>query len=288
MNRFKHLTRPRTARLFLSACMLAASLVPVVSTAKENVLPWLDLDAEYRVESLYIDPLELNGLAVQDVCFTEQRFRLETGLKPVEQVALRGQVDLLSGVLFGDNGDLGGTQIVGAPTPGSGLALTSRWPNNASYEVGMRPGGDPLDPDAYGIVLKQVDPVRINRLYGTASLPFGLLQVGRQPATTGPGINLHDGSRTNRWGVSRYSPTADRFLFATKISELFRLVAEGDEYVPDRSMEDGVFIGGAFDIVVEDDVGYSGDDLMQGVGLVQWKVREPTAFGWKWHPFLVQ
>ena len=288
MNRFELPTRTRAARLFLSGCVLAVSLVPALSTARENVFPWLDLDAEYRVETLYINPLELNGLSATDINFTEQRFRLETGLKPVEQVAIRGQFDLLSGVLFGDNGDLGGTQGAGSPTPSSGLALTSRWPNNSSYEVGLLPGGDPLDPDSYGMVLRQVDPIRINRLYGEALLPFGLLRVGRQPSTSGPGINLHDGSRSNRWGVSRYSPTADRFLFATKISELFRLVAEGDEYVPDRSMENGVILGGAFDLVVEDDVSYGGDDLMQGVGLIQWKVAEPTAFGWKWHPFLVQ
>jgi len=272
----------------IAAGILAVLLLPPTAAAKEGILPWLDLAAEYRVESLYINPLELNGLSAQDVGFTEQRFRLETGLKPVEQVAIRGQFDLLSGVLFGDNGDLGGTQGAGSPTPSSGLALTSRWPNNASYGVGLNPGMDPLDPDSYGLVLKEVDPIRINRLYGDVTLPFGLLRVGRQPATTGPGINLHDGSRANRWGVSRYSPTADRFLFATKISELFRLVAEGDEYVPNRSMDDGVFIGGAFDLVVEDDIGYSGDDLMQGVGMVQWKVQEPKLFGWKWHPFLVQ
>jgi hypothetical protein len=250
-----------------------------------TVPDWLELDAEYRVQSLFIDPMELSGLTTQQVHYTQQRFRLETALRPVSKVAIKAQIDALGGVLFGDNGDYGGD-----PSPGSGLALTSRYPNHAGWTVGLLEGMDPLDPDSYGLVLEGVEPIAINRIYGEAMLPFGVLRIGRQPATEGPGINLHDGSRTNRWGVARHSATADRILFATKLSEAFSMLAHrGDApYKPNLDMDDGIFIGGGYDIVVEDDISYGGDNLHQAVGLLQWKVKKPTLLGWDWDPFLLQ
>jgi len=251
--------------------------------AKPNLPEWLELDAEYRVQTNFIDPLEINGLTTGQVWYSNQRFRLDTGLKIPGTASLKAQFDFLDGALFGDNGDYNSV-----PAPSSGLALTSRWPNASSWDVGLMPGKDPLSPDSYGLVLTDVTPIKLNRLYGVVNLPFGLLQIGRQPATTGPGINIHDGSRSNRWGVSNYAATADRFLFATKVSEVFRMVALGDDYAPDRSMDDGVFIGGAYDVVVEDDLAVGGDDLHQIVGLIQFKVKEPTLGGWNWDPFLLQ
>ncbi len=274
----------------LPVCLLPlwALMVCTSAVAQEQDEPppgWLELDAEYRVQSHFIDPLELNGLTAGRVHYTEQRFRLEPTLRPVEQVAIKSQFEVLGGVLFGDNGDYGGT-----PSPSSGLALTSRWPNHSAWTVGLLEGQDPLDPDSYGLVLEGVEPIAINRLYGEVVLPVGILRIGRQPATEGAGINLHDGSRANRWGVSRYSATADRFLFATKLSEAFAMLAHrGDEpYKADRSMDNGIFIGGAYDVVVEDDIGFGGDNLHQAVGLLQWKVKQPTLLGLDWDPFLFQ
>jgi len=258
---------------------------PAVAGDDATSPDWLGLDAEYRVQSLLIDPMELSGLTTQQVHYTQQRMRLDTTLRPVRKIALKTQIEALGGVLFGDNGEYGGD-----PSPGSGLALTSRHPNHAGWTVGLIEGMDPLDPDSYGLTLKGVEPIAINRIYGEVILPFGVLRVGRQPATEGPGINLHDGSRSNRWGVSRHSATADRILFATKLSEAFSMLAHrGDEpYKPNLDMDDGIFIGGAYDIVVEDDVSYGGDNLTQGVGLLQWKVKKPALFGWDWDPFLLQ
>lgn len=278
----------RTALLLLIVPVLLAGFPHSALAEDEETTPdWLELDAEYRVESLFVDPMDLSGLNTQRVQYTEQRMRLEAGLRPVKQVAIKTQIDALGGVLFGDNGDYGGD-----PSPGSGLALTSRWPNHAGWDIGLLDieDVDPLNPDHYGMVLKGVEPISINRIYGEVMLPFGVLRVGRQPATEGPGINLHDGSRSNRWGVARYSATADRILFATKLSEAFAMLSHrGDEtYKPNLDMDDGLFIGGAYDIVVEDDVSYGGDNLHQGVGLVQWKVKKPELFGWDWDPFLLQ
>ena len=265
--------------------ILALALCPVAAHAAEDPpLPdWLDLSAEYRVQSTFIDPLELSGHTAERVWYTEQRLRLEPGLVLPGFMAIRSQIDLMDGVLFGDNGE-----YAGDPGANSGLAVTSRWPNATSWGVGLLPGQDPLDPDSYGPRLREAQPIRLNRLWGEVTLPFGLLRVGRQPITTGAGMNLHDGSTSNRWGVSRYSASADRFLFATKISEAFRAIGAGKDYVPNRSMDEGVFIGVAYDQVVEDDIQYGGDDLHQVVGLLQWKEPKPTWFGWDWHPFLAQ
>jgi len=245
---------------------------------------WAELDLEYRIRTLYIDPVNLSGTTVRDVNYTIQRLRVEGGLKVPKIARLVTQIDLLSGVLFGDNGEYGSS-----PQPSSGLSLTSRWPNTAGWRVGLvGDNADPFDPDSYGMVLTEVNPIQINRIYGEVFLPFGLLRIGRQPVTDGAGINLHDGGRHNRWGVSKYSASADRFLFATKISEAFRMMKQGQNYVPDRSMDDGVFIGLAYDMVVQDDLTIGGDDLHQVAGSVIWKAKEPTWFGWDWDHFLFQ
>ncbi len=247
------------------------------------VADWLDLDAEYRVQTTYVNPLELSGTVARDVSYTEQRLRLDPTLKLADFGRIVTRFDLLDGVLFGDNGEYGSE-----PAPNFGMGLTSRWPNSAGYEIGLLKGRDPLDPDSYGPVLKGLAPVKVVHAWGEVLLPFGVLRVGRQPATQGPGINLHDGSRTNRWGISRYSATADRVLFATKVSEAFRRLIEGKDYVVDRSMDDGVFVGVAWDQVVEDDLTVGADDLHQVVGLVQWKAKQPTWFGLPWQDFSFQ
>lgn len=257
---------------------------PADEPLKARLLPdWFALDAEYRVRSLVIDPLELNGTLAEKVTWTEQRLRIEPGIVLAGVGALFTQFDLLDGVLFGDNGDFGTD-----PEPAFGLAVTSRWPNDASWKVGLVEGGDALDPDSYGPVLTGVDVIQLNRVWGEVYLPFGLLRIGRQPATTGAGISLNDGARTNRWGVSRYSNTADRFLFATKISEAVRMIAEKDGYVPDRSMDDGVFLGIAYDMAVQDEVSATFDDLHQVATIVQWKERRPDWFGWDWDSLELQ
>lgn len=234
---------------------------------KESLPDWPLLDAEYRVETVYLNPVALNGTLTDSMSYTQQRLRLDAGLQVPDWVRIVTQFDLLNGVLFGDNGDYPGGLDANEglsgqpPEPENGLSLTSRWPNNATWGIGLVNPADPLNPDSYGPVLRSVQPVRVNRVYGEVMLPFGLLRVGRQPAAFGPGMSLHDGSRSNRWGVSKYSVTADRFLFATKVSEAFRMIGAGPDFQPDRSMDEGVFLAVAYDQVVNDDVYRSSDDL---------------------------
>lgn len=251
---------------------------------KERLLPdWFTLDVEYRVQTTVVDPLELNGTVAEQVHWTEQRLRVDSGLHIPGVGGIITQFDILDGVLFGDNGDFGKD-----PEPSFGLAVTSRWPNEAAWAIGLIEGADSLSPDSYAPVLTSVDAIQVNRVYGEVSLPFGVIRVGRMPSTTGPGMSLHDGSRTNRWGISSYSNTADRFLFATKVSEAVRMMMEADGYVPDRSLDDGVFLGVAYDHAVQDDIAASFDDLHQVLGVLQWKAQEPGWFGWGWDDFLLQ
>lgn len=236
---------------------------------------WLSLGAEYRVQTLHIQPLDLNGTDARRASYTEQRLRLDLGLNvPNFGVSLITQFDFLDGVLFGDNGDWGGK-----PSPSSGLGITSRWPNAAGWTVGLLPGRDPLNPDSYGATLQGIEPFRINRAYGKVVLPFGMIQVGRQPSSAGPGMSIHDGSRSNRWGVSRYAYSSDRFLFATKISELWRMIQLGKDYVKDASFDDGLFLALAYDWVVNDNITLASDDLHQAVGMLQYKAKDPSWLG---------
>lgn len=265
-----------------------------VRSVKESLPDWLLLDAEYRVETVYLNPVALNGTLTDSMSYTQQRLRLDAGLQVPDLVRIVTQFDLLNGVLFGDNGDYPGgidanEGLSGQPPePENGLSLTSRWPNNATWGIGLVHPADPLNPDSYGPVLRSVQPVRVNRVYGEVMLPFGLLRVGRQPAAFGPGMSLHDGSRSNRWGVSKYSVTADRFLFATKVSEAFRMIGAGPDFEPDRSMDHGVFLAVAYDQVVNDDVYRSSDDLHQALAAVQWKARSARWFGLDVRNFLFQ
>lgn len=262
--------------------VLFAGAIPGGLVARP-VSDWLDLDAEYRVQTTYVNPLEVNGTVARDVSYTEQRLRLDPSFKLADFGRIVTRLDLLDGVLFGDNGEYNSD-----PAPAFGMGLTSRWPNSTGYEIGLLQGRDPLNPDSYGPILKGLAPIKVVHAWGEVLLPFGVLRVGRQPSTQGAGINLHDGSRSNRWGVSRYSATADRVLFATKISEAFRMLAQGKDYQVDRSMDDGVFLGVAWDQVVEDDLTVGADDLHQVVGLVQWKAKEPGWFGLPWKDFQLQ
>jgi hypothetical protein len=245
------------------------------ASAEVELPDWLMLGAEYRVQTIHIQPLDLNGTDASRASFTEQRLRLDAGLAvPQFGVSLITQFDFLDGVLFGDNGEWGKD-----PSPSSGLGITSRWPNSAGWTVGLLPGRDPLDPNSYGAALRSMDPVRINRAYGKVVLPFGMIQVGRQPSAAGPGMSIHDGSRSNRWGVSRYAYSSDRFLFATKISELWRMATSGKEYKKDASMDDGVFMAVAYDWVVNDNITLASDDLHQVLGMIQWKAKNPSWLG---------
>lgn len=74
------------------ALLVALFAVPVLTPADACAQPvrgpkavdlpeWLKLDAEYRVQTVYIDPLDLSGTEITGVQWTEQRMRFDLGFR---------------------------------------------------------------------------------------------------------------------------------------------------------------------------------------------------------------
>ncbi len=270
-----------TASPLLTFALVEALLSgPLVGERPVTLPDWVKLEAEYRVQSLVITPLDVSGVEVDTVTWTEQRARIDLGFRYPGIGGIYAQLDLLNGVLMGDNGNYGEV-----PAPNSGLAVASKNPNHAGWELGLISGRDPLDPDSYVPVLKEIDPIQIVHLYGEANLPFGLVRVGRMPISEGAGIAGHEGNRTNRWGVSRYPDVADRVLFATKIDEAIRFLQQGAGYVLDASPKRGVILAQTYDWNVQDGVFSQDDDAYQLNTALQWRVDEADWLGVEWRDF---
>ena len=227
-----------------------------------------EVHPEYRVRYIDIHPLELNGTLARDVSYAEQRLRLDVAFSRTGLGSVFVQVDMLDGVLFGDNGTFGLL-----PEVNSGLGVASKQPNLAGWQVGLLEGRDPLALDSYGPMLRPIEPIRINYAYGEVILPFGVLRAGRMPTADAGNLAIHDG-RTGRnlWGASYYHNASDRILFGTKISEAFLLLADPDHKV-DRDREDGVFLGLVYDFLVNDDIYRTSDDLQQFAVQLDWKLK---------------
>lgn len=273
-----------TVLTFLTAVATAAPPEPTVFTippAEPGQDDWfVKLDPEYRARIIRIEPLELNGTNATVASWGEQRLRLDASFGRRGIGAIHMQIDALDGVLFGDNGEFGKS-----PEPTSGVGIASRQMNSSAWRIGLRPGGDPLSTDGYGIVLREVAPIEINYLFGEVMLPFGVLRIGRQPVADGAGVGFNDG-RTGRnlWGEASYHESVDRILFGTKISELFGLMAEGSKYKIDTSLDDGVFMGFVYDYLTNDNITMTSDDL-QGIAVqLDFKWKEPRALGPEWGP----
>ncbi|MBH25773.1 MAG: hypothetical protein CMH57_15310 [Myxococcales bacterium] len=202
----------------------------------------VEVDAEYRLQSIRVDPYELSGTSVGGTTWTEQRLRMNLRLKREKTVEVFVQVDALDGVLFGDNG-----LYARDPSPNSGVSLSVKRPNRTGLFVGLPDGGDPLDKKSYRPVLREIDPIEINFAYATAFLPVGILRVGRQPQNEGAALAAHDGGRYNRWGVSRFADTSDRILFGTKLDEAWRVATQGPDYKPSLDLNNGLFLAVAYD-----------------------------------------
>lgn len=270
---------------FALAVLLSSSTVHAqyLQPQRESPTPeWLKLDAEYRVQSVYIDPLDLNGEEVTKVNWTEQRLRLDLGMKYKKVGGVYVKIDALNGVLFGDNGRFGGD-----PSPTNGLALASKRGNNAGWEVAAAPGRDPLDPNSYVPVLKSIEPLQVTFAYGEVLLPIGLMRVGRMAQADAAGIAAHDGERRNRWGVSRSPDSADRVLFATKLDVIYNTLVLGPDYVANPSIDSGLILAFTYDWNVQDNIHVEGDDQGQTNLFLSARVKEADWFGWDWRKLQV-
>ena len=63
-----------------------------------------DINAEYRLRNIYINPLELNGRDAVEVAYGVQRLRTGWHFAWSDKVMIHAQLDFLDGVLLGDNG----------------------------------------------------------------------------------------------------------------------------------------------------------------------------------------
>jgi hypothetical protein len=220
------------ARLTALAALASTSLAAAPTLAAE---PWSDPDppsegarwtlgdfgfragAEYRAQFLYINPIGLNSEADREVSWIEHRLRLDAAVDYRDKVKVVFSTDVLDGVLWGDNGDFGGT-----PGSNSGTNVSTKNPNVTRPCVGLT-GPDPLDRNSYSYSVCPQEPVKIRKAYGEVALPFGLLRIGRQPVNLGTGVQAADGDgRANRFGVARTGSVVDRILFATKPLEAFK------------------------------------------------------------------
>ena len=217
--------------------------------------------AEYRANALYIDPIALNTAEGRRLGWVEHRLRLDATLDWHDKVRLVVSSDVLDGVLWGDNGYLGGT----GPQPNSGTNVNTKNPNGAVPCVTLR-GGDPLASKSYGYGLCSQEAVKIRRLYGEVVLPFGLLRIGRQPVNVGSGVQNNDGDgRANRFGFSRAGNSVDRILFATKPLEAFK-----PKHARSTSATEGLFVITGYDKLVNDDPQLFGDDVHQVFAALRW------------------
>ncbi len=177
----------RNPALLLAAC-LALGLTSTASRAAE---PWSDPDppadprryafgdfgfrggAEYRAQLVYINPISLNTENAREASWLEHRLRLDAAADWHDKIRVVFSTDVLSGVLWGDNGAYGGD-----PSSLSGTHVGAKDPNVTSNCVALRAGGDPLNPQSYGYTVCPADVFTVRKLYGDVVLPFGLLRVG--------------------------------------------------------------------------------------------------------------
>ncbi|MEO1267133.1 MAG: hypothetical protein AAFX99_03480 [Myxococcota bacterium] len=243
------------------------------SSSKDSI----EVDAEYRVQSIRVDPYELSGTRVKGTTWTEQRLRMNLKLKREKTLEVVVQIDALDGVLFGDNG-----LFARDPSPNSGVSLAANSPNRTGWFIGLEPNEDPLDRTSYRPVLRQLDPININYAYASVFLPVGLLRVGRQPQNEGAALAAHDGGRYNRWGVSRFADTSDRILFGTKLDEAWRAVTSGPGYKPDLDLDNGLFLGVTYDWLTQNAIWGGVGDARQLNFALLYRKREADWGGIDW------
>jgi hypothetical protein len=254
-----------------------ADFLPAASMREEAGRSTFNFDTEYRVRTLNINPIELNGETVRDIGWTEQRLRMNASWAFAGVGALNIQVDALDGVLFGDNGS-----FLGTPRSNSGVSMSTKRPNLTRWELGLRPGGDPLDRQSYVPMLTEADMLRVNFLYADAALPIGLLRVGRQPLNYGATITAHEGGRYNRWGVSQYADAVDRVLFATKLDQVYGALRHGANHEPNSSQEEGLIWAVFYDLMKQNNVALRSDNLRQLGTNLQLRMKQKNWFGLDW------
>jgi hypothetical protein len=219
----------------------------------------LALSGYYRVRSIGMYNLDTRPDNTDRFSFVEQRLRVNTQLHPTRRSVIAAQINVLDGVIYGDNGGYGEGEV----QRNSGVYLKPNQPNLATYKV--RHTGDVFfdengnviqpahsrfisDPAGYiddttGYELVPQAPIEIQRLWGRVFLHFAGIQIGRAPLNfAGGGISANDGETPPDFGVSKYGTTYDQIAFVTKPLEGIKLLMSGgDSSVVDPSQDRGLF-----------------------------------------------
>jgi hypothetical protein len=215
----------------------------------------LAVEAEYRAQWTYVDPILLNSEKDRRFNNIEHRGRFTFVGDYDEKIKIHMSMDLLDSVLWGDNGTFGGEP----PDSDSGLQVTTRDPNIAKRCLRLKDPNLAFQAEGYAFGLCDADPVKIRRLWSEVTTPIGVIRVGRQPVSTGQSVQTTTGDgRKNRWGVAYEGDSVDRLLFATKPLEAFK-----PKSMRDTSADNGLILVGIYDRWVSDQVQLPGDDVHQ-------------------------
>ena len=218
------------------------------------------MDAEYRAQFTLVNPVDLNSERNRRFNTLEHRGRLGATVDYDEVVKITTSIDLLDGVLWGDNGTFGGD-----PSSDIGVAASARDPNI------VKPCIRQLEDDAtvaasYGWGLCKADAVKVRRLFAQVNTPIGAIRVGRQPVSVGMGVQTAAGDgRRNRFGVAYEGDSVDRIMFATKPLEAFKPKEERN-----LTETEGMIVAVLYDRWVTDTARLWSDDINQAGGAIRY------------------
>ena len=195
------------------------------------------LDGYYRVRGYAFYNL-FEGQAAPGTYMTH-RIRMQPGLNFEDRAKFFMTLNLLDGVVFGDNESLASTALFAG------------------------------DPSYTGVDGLEVDPIKLSRVWMEFKVPVGLLRVGRQSSNWGMGLLANGGDGfDDTFGENQYGSTYDRVIFATRpitvATTIANMVSGGKTKVQDVPLIAAVGV----DRLVEDPLiqyyGYSCDATQGG------------------------
>lgn len=198
------------------------------------------LDGYYRVRGYAFYDL-YEGQAAPGTYMTH-RIRLQPQLayetEEKKSAKFFMQLNLLDGVVFGDNESAASTALFAG------------------------------DPTYTGIDGTEVTPIKVSRVWTEFSVPIGLVRVGRQASNWGMGLLANGGDGfDDTFGENQYGSTYDRVIFATRPLTVATTIAH--KLNPDVKVLDTPLIAAVgVDRLVEDPLiqyyGYSCDSTKGG------------------------
>jgi hypothetical protein len=190
---------------FISGMLSVFLALPVLAAFEDEPITY-KLSGYWQARSLHVGNLFLGQADYNDIgrqreaedvdarldrlgmaSYLRHQMRLSPELAYRKMLSLKMDVDVLDGVVWGDNAQL-------AP-----LALFAASPSQTDQEG------------------QSIDGLAIRRLWMELNIPVGVLRIGRQPSHWGLGLlaNRGDGLETD-FGDFHRGSSADRILFATK------------------------------------------------------------------------